>query len=294
MTSGRVTASINWGAITRWRLSCVPLDDMPSVEHPGSMLRGAFGHALRKLACTCGAGADHEPTCLYLQIFDPQPSRDLPGRFRDVPPAFVITPPHHGVGNPRGFTFWMTLLGPALQHQELILASLREAGSTGLGPKLSTARIDREAVEDLPPIHYDANEWLLQLTSPMFLKRNGRPISLGSLEPQDLPIALHRRLALVDSLYPLGIRLPPVAEWIAEASTWSLKKMLDEVRFSRYSSRQNASMPLQGIRGSILIEHQISRELLEGLSLGQWLHLGGKTSQGLGAYRLTSVDHTPA
>jgi CRISPR/Cas system endoribonuclease Cas6 (RAMP superfamily) len=49
-------------------------------------------------------------------------------------------------------------------------------------------------------------------------------------------------------------------------------------------------MPLCGVIGQVWVNGQLSSDLLEALTLGQWLHIGGKTSFGMGSYSIQFVD----
>ncbi|SFM93707.1 Uncharacterized conserved protein [Halopseudomonas pachastrellae] len=49
-------------------------------------------------------------------------------------------------------------------------------------------------------------------------------------------------------------------------------------------------MPLSGVIGRVFVHGSLSEDLLQALVLGQWLHIGGKTSFGLGGYSIQFVD----
>lgn len=258
---------------------------MAQVEHPGSMLRGGFGHALKSLACSC-PGEDHLPDCLYQRLFEPPPPPSGPDRFRDPPPAFVITPPPVGQDNRGGFKFWMTLIGSATGNLALILASWQLAGMNGFGPGQTRATIMLDGTEVLPRSTGAAKSLAIEFTSPLFLKRNGRALDPAQLKPEDLVASLARRIALVNAQLDPPIETPDAQSWITMARELSLRSDLSPVRFSRYSNRQGGSMPLGGVVGRVWLEGGLGAGLVDGFLLGQWLHLGGKTSLGLGGYRL--------
>ena len=79
-----------------WRVSA-PIH-LPA--YAGSMLRGAFGHALRRLACmTRQADCAACPllhTCPYPGIFAPPPVEHSLQRFSQMPAPYVIEPPAWG------------------------------------------------------------------------------------------------------------------------------------------------------------------------------------------------------
>lgn len=258
---------------------------MAQVEHPGSMLRGGFGHALKCLACSC-SGDGHLPGCLYQKIFDPTQHPSGSDRFRDPPPAFVITPPPVGGDNRRGFKFWMTLIGSTAESQALILASWQLAARNGFGPGQSRATILLDGTESLPRSASAATSLALEFTSPLYLKRKGRALDPGKLKPEDLVASLARRITLVNTQLDSPIGPPDAQSWISTAKGLSLRSDLSPVRFSRYSNRQGSPMPLEGVVGKVWLDGTMPPGLIDGFLLGQWLHLGGKTSLGLGGYRL--------
>ncbi|MNR28957.1 hypothetical protein D3C85_1463070 [compost metagenome] len=45
-------------------------------------------------------------------------------------------------------------------------------------------------------------------------------------------------------------------------------------------------MPLYGLCGDLVLLGPLDHDLLAALTLGQWLHIGGKTALGQGGYRL--------
>lgn len=59
----------------------------------------------------------------------------------------------------------------------------------------------------------------------------------------------------------------------------------NEIKVSRYSSRQDAKMRLKGIKGEIELD-EIPDELLELYFAGELIHIGKNTSFGFGRYRL--------
>ena len=104
----------------------------------GNALRGAFGHALRRLGCCSGCRQErHATDCAYAPIFEPAPHPDtlLKGQ-RSVAPPFIFAPSAKG---PVRWTpkhplhFDWVLLGPAFSHAPLLLEALHHALADGLG-----------------------------------------------------------------------------------------------------------------------------------------------------------------
>jgi len=55
--------------------------------------------------------------------------------------------------------------------------------------------------------------------------------------------------------------------------------------WARYSGRQKEWMQFGGLLGSVTYEGELS-PFMPWLALGEWLHVGGKTSFGLGKFRI--------
>src|SRR5690606_18577377 len=110
-------------------------------DYAGSMLRGAFGHALRRVSCmtrmkNC-TGCPLLATCPYSQIFETPPLANHPlQKFSAMPNPYVIEPPEGGarsLGEGDTFSFSMVLMGKALQQLPLIVLAWERALAQGLG-----------------------------------------------------------------------------------------------------------------------------------------------------------------
>ncbi|WP_349618207.1 CRISPR system precrRNA processing endoribonuclease RAMP protein Cas6 [Azotobacter salinestris] len=285
-------------SIERWSLRLTLARPLTQVEHAGSMLRGAFGHALKSLACRCG-DEQHMPGCPYQQIFDPLPPADWPARYRDCPPAFALTPPAADASSRTRLDFAFTLLGPSHMQRALVWEAWHQAASHGLGNRQIPARLQAIGYDTLLPRLEATRRVRLQLTSPLLLKRKqpgqntSQPLRPHELGAADLLLALHRRLELTQRLYGVPVQpLPPLAQWLALAERLELRSNLQEHRFTRRSNRQQQHMPLYGLTGTLDLSGPLPPDLLEALSLGQWLHVGGKVSFGMGGYRLFSTHES--
>lgn len=155
-TTGREMPPALVAKLERWLLELSPQRPIMHAEHAGSMLRGAFGHALKAIACHCPLER-HRPACVYQQIFEPQPPADWPSRYRDCPPAFVLTPPPAHAGAHPDLHFAITLLGPAVVHCELVWAAWLQAAQSGLGGARIPAGIRRAQLLTQPPLRRSAH-----------------------------------------------------------------------------------------------------------------------------------------
>ena len=272
----------------RWQLELTSEHPLPVAEHAGSMLRGVLGHGLLHHACRCGTPA-HAPDCRYLQLFEPVAPPDWPARYRDCPPPFVITPPREGIGGHRA-VFSLTLLGPALAHEALMLDALAHGLATGLGPARTPCRLrttSRETALSAPT----GDSLALRVTSPLLLKRrhaaNGRWLTASELTPEDFLLALQRRLDITHQRYGSpAARLLPTTTLPDLAAGLHLQTALQATHYTRRSSRQGRTMPLHGVTGLITLSGHLPDTLRHALRFGEWLHLGGKTALGMGAYQI--------
>jgi len=120
-----------------------------------NMLRGAFGHAFRRLCCVPQCIDAHRcplaSTCPYKRIFEPSPPADgerLSGN-RDIPRPFVFRAPADGKTRfepGEEFEFGLVLIGKALDHLPYFVLSFRELASEGMG--LNRAKCELKSVRE--------------------------------------------------------------------------------------------------------------------------------------------------
>lgn len=138
--------------LTRLRLTAIAQADLPLPDYAGSLLRGAFGAALRRGACMTGLPQCRDcalwRSCPYPAVFETPPAPTQFGqRFSAVPNPYVIEPPPIGLrrvaaGQP--LVFHLVLFGEAtLRQLPLIVHAWQRALQHGLGRE----RIGSELVE---------------------------------------------------------------------------------------------------------------------------------------------------
>lgn len=136
--------------VARYRFSWRVTRALRLPAYAGSMLRGAFGHALRQVACmtkqkTCD-GCPLTGTCAYPALFaPPPPEAHQLQKFAQIPVPYVIEPPAWGErtlheGEP--LHFHMILIGSALKELPLIILAWRRAMARGVGAADGTAEIE--------------------------------------------------------------------------------------------------------------------------------------------------------
>ncbi|SFD09814.1 Uncharacterized conserved protein [Microbulbifer thermotolerans] len=299
--------------LCRYRLQVRAEDALQLPPYAGSMLRGAFGHALRRLACMtkrrdCN-GCPLQDTCPYAQLFEAPPvSGHSLQKFSRMPNPYVIEPPLglRTVEAGRTFDFHLVLIGRALHQLPLVVLAWERALARGLGvarkrcrllavyPEGETEPIYRPGEESLrrhPPVKpraVAASSVELEFLTPLRLQNNGRPLGAEALSPRALLMALARRHQL---LCDSNLQQPPQTDFPALARAAETIDMHSQLRWydwKRYSNRQQRKMALGGLVGRIRLSGDLA-PFSQLLALGQWLHLGKNATFGLGHYRLSAT-----
>jgi len=298
----------------RYRLEFTTEQPIHLPEYAGSALRGAFGHALRQLACVTRqphcAECPLYRSCAYPAIFEtPPPLAYARRKVSNVPLPFVVEPPPwgeraHAAGSLLHFS--TVLIGPALAQLPMVLMAWRRALQLGLGPQQGTARLERVFVEGqtepilsaaapgvrphaqllpLPPPGPAPGCVTLVFDTPLRLQIGGHLLGVGELTAQHLLRALLRRVAELVELQ-LGASLDiDFAALSAHASTISGESQLAWRDWTRQSNRQQQRMVLGGVVGRWTLQGDLA-PFWPLLHLGQWLHVGKNTTFGLGRYRI--------
>lgn len=130
-------------------------DPLTLPSFAGSVLRGAFGAALRRLACLTGApsclGCQLRKTCPYPSLFEPPPvdlSEAGIGRtVENGTPPFVLRPPEGPLKIAAGerWTVQMRVFGHALDRMPFLIEAWRDALTRGLGRDRARSTLVRVA-----------------------------------------------------------------------------------------------------------------------------------------------------
>ena len=267
--------------------------------YKGSALHGGFGHALKKIS-----------PYYYSNIFEP-------GQDNARPKPFVLLPPldTDEIYQPGcEFTCELTLLGSAIQHFSICHAALEYLGrEMGFGnnrgkftiESIETALPTGPTQPDMPGqviTGHDiavartgiaADRITLHLPTRLRLKADSRLIRRAP--PFQLFFArLLGRLNTLASFYGHG----KIAEFELRNQLLNqaenIKLVQDESRWQelpRYSGRQKQWMKFGGLLGTVTYEGDL-RPFLPCLAVGEWTHVGGKTSFGLGKYVMEYATNT--
>lgn len=285
-------------------------------DYAGSALRGAFGHALKQIACVtrapeCQACPVYR-SCDYTAVFETPPPLDYVRRkYSQIPNPFVIEPPAWGGRDyPEGaeFEFAMVLVGPALQHLAHIAAAWQRAFRFGIGPdggtghmvdirlegdggvvldaKAAVVRPHRPAVDiGSPPASW--RSVTLEFLTPLRLQRDGRILRPEAISARDLLMGMLRRTASFVEMHLASRMDVDFGELNRRSSAIAMSGNLRWARWTRYSHRQQQEMNLDGVVGRVHLEGDLA-PFWPLLHLGQWLHVGKGATFGLGQYVMLS------
>lgn len=295
--------------LERLRLHAVARAPLRLPPFAGSMLRGAFGHALKSSVCITRAPSCADCNlyrdCAYPALFEPPPPADHTlQRFSQIPAPYIIEPPTGGERHLQpgeAFDFYLVLAGNAVRQRELVLSAWRQALARGLGKRRTP--VELASVTSEPPagvatdpeaeplaaygLSPQPHRVTLQLHTPLRLQHQGHALGPDALHAERLLMTLTRRVSLICEFH--GREAPnwdyPALKALAQ--TIRSQKSLEWQSWSRYSSRQKQPMQLAGVVGQWTLEGDL-RPFGAILHAGQWLHAGKNATFGLGHYSLNA------
>lgn len=311
--------------VARYRLEWRVASPIRLPDYAGSMLRGAFGRALRQLACMTRqkecAGCPLLATCPYPALFQPPPPAEHAlQKFSQIPVPYVIEPPAWGarqLAPGEALAFHVVLVGHALKELPLIILAWRRALARGIGAGDGTAELARVVhcgQEEETEIHRpdtgtlahhaqeialgtlengsaDPERLTLHFLSPLRLQQNGRALPPEKLDARPLLMALVRRAYLLAEFHGDGPLVADFAALLAACAGIRDDKRLVWRDWMRYSSRQKQKMSLGGVVGEWTISGPLAA-FIPFLRLGEWLHVGKEAAFGLGHYTLAATAGT--
>jgi hypothetical protein len=296
--------------------------------YAGSAWRGVLGQALKQTVCVA-RGTPCEQcllvhACIYPYVFEtsPPPDSSKMRRYNTAPHPFVLiveensTAPNPNVAN-SGYRLGLTLFGRGNRHLPYLIHAFIRAGEHGIGHRRQTFQLlevqqredfsqDRWLTifqpdktlsprpERVPVIPLVPKTARIHFQTPLRLKRDGR-----NVRPQDFSFAdlfgnLLRRLSMLTYFH---------TETPLEVDFAGLMVKARAVRFrhadlywqdwTRYSSRQQTTMQMGGLQGTIVLDGDQIAPFWAYLWLGQWTHAGKNTSMGLGRYQLDLAASLP-
>ncbi len=285
-------------------------------DYSGSMLRGAFGAALKTTMCgtltrDC-RNCRIVSRCLYAKTFEPvEPPIASAPKANAIPPPYVIEPtlePRRRFEPGETLMFRILLFGSANDFLPFFIHAFELMGRRGVGRRAegsggATFSLHSVTQEQDEPL-YDVNTGRL-LAEPVTTNLSVQPagatghgrLRVNLITPlrlkfmnhlqASLPFHIFVRAALrrVSSMFAAhGAGEPPLDYSGLVAQAGRVNVVASHTRWldwERYSSRQKTRMLLGGIVGRIEYEG-VSREFLPALEVARTLHIGKQTTFGLG------------
>jgi hypothetical protein len=304
-------------ALARYRVALQALEPLDVPAYLGSTLRGAFGHAFRRLCCPAPSGrpCPIPQQCPYHVVFEtaPPPGATALSTHDEIPRPFVIAaPPAAGAAYAAGaeVVFDLTLVGRARDYLPHFVMTFREVERLGRGRR----RVSLIRVEAIDPLTnavqsvYAASENLVKssdlaitladceaLPCPSggvrvsFVTQTRLKHARDFVRRPDFHVLFRRLLGRLSSLArfhgggPLDVDFRGLIErahdvrLVEDATRWT--------KWARYSARQDRRMEWTGIVGDARYEGDL-RPFWQYLVFGQWTHVGKGATFGLGGYRL--------
>ena len=315
-------ALLNLPTIPYLRLRLTLRADQPATLPPyqGSMLRGAFGHALRKLVCAAGprqpcATCRLRRGCHYTKLFETFIDGEPPPFLRGLdtaPRPYVFEPDvAHLKGGPQRFApgdplgFDLLLFGQATDLAGWALLAIEKMAEAGLGARQAKFTLDRVLARDPQggwAVLRDAGLWTgRDVPPPSEPPRNGLPgdrLLLRLQTPLRLPVRgnLATGFRVRDLAFPMIRRVLELATFHVPgaAPDWTFRPLLEHagtVRIAasdlrwfdcqRYSNRQERKVDIGGLLGSVELEGDLA-PLAALLRTAELVHVGKGATFGLG------------
>jgi|CXWL01.1.fsa_nt_gi hypothetical protein len=273
--------------------------------YKGSMLRGAFGHTLRRAVCVMGpdtpcAGCDLRSVCAHARLFEPSIDGPPPPFFRGLrsaprPIVFEVSDSRTQLDPGATLDFDLVLLADAVPLEPYARLAIERAASGGLGRGRQPFRVLSLAATD-GLLGDDGGPPLGPRVTLRFLTPT-RIASRGTL----LTAPTKRQLIYHCLRRPLEI----AAFHLAGATVdWSFRPLLDLADrltvvaadlvwqdWRRYSNRQHAAMTLGGFVGTLTLAGDLA-PFTPILRAAEVLHVGKGVTFGMGWVRVEPVPQS--
>ena len=247
--------------------------------YKGSTFHGGFGHALETIS----------PTWFrYFFQTDNDASNALPKPFVLLPP--LDTQQSYQPGET--FACELTLFGEATQHYAIAQAAIEYLGNAmGLGYSRGKFKIQHISTPSFSNTAVDSNQLTFTVNTRLRLKANNR-LQKQAPEFSRLIKSLFTRLKTLqhcytsspidESLYQQLLRQSHSIQCTHSTMHWD--------DWDRYSGTQNEWMKFGGLLGDCRYQGDL-QAFIPYLQRGEWAHIGGKSSFGLGKYTLDYGGH---
>ena len=277
-------------SVTTLRVFVKPSRTFSLPEFPGSMYRGALGHALLSRLCLCKDINTHRPDCLYAHIFEGYRRNN-----QDGIPAVIITAFEHSqrFSSHETFSFSIHFLDLSPLIQKLVIEALELGLHSGLGkPAIPCKLTHCSTVKYAIPT--DLKRLDIKLASPWLIKCKGQPHTAKTFRIHDLLVGLAHRQRMIAEHFDIPLTPPHNDTILTFADNLHVESNLHDANWIRHSNRQQKRHPLIGVFGKMRVfsDEPFPEWFSELIVNGLVLHGGGKTALGLGALKIDFSNTT--
>ena len=310
----------------KFRIVMESMEDGYLPGYKGSMLRGAMGNAVKHLCC-CSSERDcdnciMESQCVYRYVFETKAPRGME-RFKNAPRPYIIEPPPDSrtdYARRDELSFNLILIGKAIEYLPYFIMSSYNMGKRGLGRNRMRFRLSRVSNftgsnDPDENVIYEPNNKLsenfkiftgedierrveeisketigLKFLTPLRMKHNGKHIR--NVDFRCLVDDLQRRFSVISQIYwNTDQEWEPSLISDHASNVKETRASMEWFDWERFSSRQNEKMKFGGLVGEVGFQGELE-EFMPLIALGEALHVGGKTTFGLGKYEIVDdVKH---
>ncbi|MBE0449044.1 MAG: CRISPR system precrRNA processing endoribonuclease RAMP protein Cas6 [Actinobacteria bacterium] len=311
--------------LAKYRITLKAKEHMILPRFKGSMLRGGFGHAFKRICCASREkncdGCLIRQSCPYAYVFETAPPEGAEhmSAHHKIPHPYIFEPPlddktEYGIGGL--LDFHLILIGKGIDYLPYFIFAVRELGETGITVRrhkfelISIHVID--CLTDEETLVYSASDNIVHaqkvsLTGLALIDEveeyNSHQLTLNFLTPTRIKYQgsyCFNEVPMAAIIQNLTLRLNALS-YFHGSGIWddNLKKLkelalditviksyIKKRDVLRYSNRQGKKDSLSGIIGKVSYEGNLEL-LLPVLFLGQFIHVGSDVVFGCGKYEIS-------
>lgn len=267
--------------------------------YKGSMLHGWFGQALRRY--------DEEAYKILFGIYHNQQPK----------PYVVVTPPDYRTQYAASeiFNFSFVVLGQACKLLPRIVAALEQGSNLGFGPNRITAKVlsvsselpggsvlgiseatlsdyvgQRLASVAQATLNVDEQQLAIQLITPMRIKHKNQQLNDSLRSVGFIGIQVARRLTQLARFW-VNDNEELLTAIMANQPYYKELEFIEHLyveKWDRFSLKQQQAIPFSGLKGQVSAFGNLTA-LLPLLYVGECIHVGGKTTFGMGEIKIAAL-----
>lgn len=299
------------------------------VKNPANTFRGALGYQLAKLACnkkqntkTACRLCEQFTSCAYALCYETG-QKHVPTGFSlgntDMPHFMSIDANFAGlrcIKKDQSFSFTVLLYSRGVAAAKLLLVAAKKAGEVGFTTKNIPCRLIEIIDETTNNLVWSASNDFITLPEPSVLAVKEPQISLNEacdiklffLTPMAFKNKANNSITTKPDFYRIiGSLMRRYSAFEAadgHSLNWSFASLsraaktvqissssLNNVFYSRYSTRQKRQVPLMGSMGGVVYTGY-ARGFKSLLKAGEIIRCGRNTTLGQGKFTLVSLDNT--